>query len=194
MALIKRICVYCGASGNVDESYRAAAIRMGSVLAENGIGLVYGGGRVGLMGLMADAALAYGGEVVGIIPGHLHEREIGHTGLTQLLVVGNMHERKQTMFEMADAFAILPGGFGTLEEALECITWRQLGLHDKPIFLIDIQEYWMPLLRLFEHVIDSGFASRNTRALYQVLPRVDDLPDAVLRAPEPQATAKSGLV
>ncbi|HKR19924.1 MAG TPA: TIGR00730 family Rossman fold protein [Stellaceae bacterium] len=194
MALIKRICVYCGASGNVDESYRAAAIRMGSVLAENGIGLVYGGGRVGLMGLMADAALAYGGEVVGIIPGHLHEREIGHTGLTQLLVVGNMHERKQTMFEMADAFAILPGGFGTLEEALECITWRQLGLHDKPIFLIDIQEYWVPLLRLFEHVIDSGFASRNTRALYQVLPRVDDLPDAVLRAPEPQATAKSGLV
>lgn len=194
MALIKRICVYCGASGNVDESYRAAAIRMGSVLAENGIGLVYGGGRVGLMGLMADAALAYGGEVIGIIPGHLHEREVGHTGLTQLLVVGNMHERKQAMFEKSDAFAILPGGFGTLEEALECITWRQLGLHDKPIFLIDIQEYWVPLLRLFEHVIDSGFASRNTRSLYQVLPRVDDLPDAVLKAPEPQATAKSGLV
>ncbi|MGH6977099.1 MAG: TIGR00730 family Rossman fold protein [Stellaceae bacterium] len=194
MALIKRICVYCGASGNVDESYRAAAIRMGSVLAENGIGLVYGGGRVGLMGLMADAALASGGEVIGIIPGHLHEREIGHTGLTQLLVVGNMHERKQAMFEMADAFAILPGGFGTLEEALECITWRQLGLHDKPIFLIDVQEYWVPLLRLFEHVIDSGFATRNTRSLYQVLPRVDDLPDAVLRVPEPQATAKSGLV
>ena len=194
MALIKRICVYCGASGNVDESYRAAAIRMGSVLAENGIGLVYGGGRVGLMGLMADAALAYGGEVIGIIPGHLHEREVGHTGLTQLLVVGNMHERKQAMFEKSDAFAILPGGFGTLEEALECITWRQLGLHDKPIFLIDIQEYWVPLLRLFEHVIDSGFASRNTRSLYQVLPRVDDLPDAVLKAPELQATAKSGLV
>ncbi|MGH6984406.1 MAG: TIGR00730 family Rossman fold protein [Stellaceae bacterium] len=194
MALIKRICVYCGASGNVDESYRAAAIRMGSVLAENGIGLVYGGGRVGLMGLMADAALAYGGEVIGIIPGHLHEREIGHTGLTQLLVVGSMHERKQTMFEMADAFAILPGGFGTLEEALECITWRQLGLHDKPIFLIDIQEYWVPLLWLFEHVVDSGFAPRNTRSLYQVLPRVEDLPDAVLKAPEPRATAKSGLV
>ncbi|MDE1903412.1 MAG: TIGR00730 family Rossman fold protein [Alphaproteobacteria bacterium] len=194
MALIKRICVYCGAAGNVDESYRAAAIRMGSVLAENGIGLVYGGGRVGLMGLMADAALAYGGEVIGIIPGHLHEREIGHTGLTQLLVVGNMHERKQTMFEMADAFAILPGGFGTLEEALECITWRQLGLHDKPIFLIDIQEYWVPLLRLFEHVVDSGFAPRNTRSLYRVLPRVEDLPDAVLKAPEPRATAKTGLV
>lgn len=194
MALIKRICVYCGASGNVDETYRATAIRMGSVLAENGIGLIYGGGRVGLMGLMADAALAYGGEVIGIIPGHLHEREIGHTGLTQLLVVGSMHERKQTMFEMADAFAILPGGFGTLEEALECITWRQLGLHDKSIFLIDVQEYWVPLLRLFEHVVDSGFAPRDTRSLYQVLPRVEDLPDAVLKAPEPQAAAKGGLV
>lgn len=194
MALIKRICVYCGASGNVDESYRAAAIRMGSVLAENGIGLVYGGGRVGLMGLMADAALAYGGEVIGIIPGHLHDREIGHSGLTKLLVVGSMHERKQTMFEMADAFAILPGGFGTLEEALECITWRQLGLHDKPIFLIDVQKYWVPLVHLFEHVVDSGFAPRNARSLYEVLPRVEDLPDAVLKAPEPRATAKTGLV
>lgn len=194
MTSIKRICVYCGASGNVDESYRAAAIRMGSVLAGHGIGLVYGGGRVGLMGLMADAALAYDGEVIGIIPAHLHEREIGHTGLTQLRVVSSMHERKQAMFEMSDAFAILPGGFGTLEEALECITWRQLGLHDKPIFLIDIQEYWVPLLHLFEHVIDSGFAPRNARALYQVLPRVEDLPDAVLQAPQSHATAKSGLV
>jgi len=194
MALIKRICVYCGAAGNVDESYRAAAIRMGSLLAENGIGLVYGGGRVGLMGLMADAALAYGGEVTGIIPGHLHEREIGHTGLTRLIVVSNMHERKQTMFEMADAFAILPGGFGTLEEALECITWRQLGLHDKPIFLIDVQEYWVPLLHLFEHVIDSGFAPRGARDLYQVLPRIEDLLDAVLKAPQPHVAAKSGLV
>lgn len=194
MALIKRICVYCGASGNVDESYRAAAIRMGSLLAEHGIGLVYGGGRVGLMGLMADAALAYGGEVVGVIPGHLHDREVGHTGLTRLMVVGSMHERKQTMFELADAFAILPGGFGTLEEAFECITWRQLGLHDKPIFLIDVQDYWLPLLRLFDHVIDSGFAPRGSRSLYQVLPRVEDLPGAVLKAPQPSAAVKSGLV
>lgn len=194
MTVMKRICVYCGAAADVDESYRAAAIRMGSLLAESGIGLIYGGGRIGLMGLMADAVLAYGGEVIGIIPGHLHEREIGHTGLTQLMVVGSMHERKQAMFELADAFAVLPGGFGTLEEALECITWRQLGLHDKPIFLIDIQEYWMPLLRLFEHVIDSGFAPRSARSLYQVLPRVEDLPEALLKAPQPHTTAKSGLV
>ncbi|MDE2227946.1 MAG: TIGR00730 family Rossman fold protein [Alphaproteobacteria bacterium] len=194
MAVINRICVYCGAAGDVDESYRAAAIRMGSLLAENRIGLVYGGGRVGLMGLMADTALAYGGEVVGIIPGHLHDREIGHTGLTRLMVVGSMHERKQTMFELADAFAILPGGFGTLEEALECITWRQLGLHDKPIFLIDVQDYWVPLLRLFEHVIDSGFAPLSTRTLFQVLPRVEELPAALAAAPQPTTPAKSGLV
>lgn len=194
MAMIKRVCVYCGAAGNVEESYRAAAIRMGSLLAENGLGLVYGGGRVGLMGLMADSALAHGGEVTGVIPAHLHEREIGHTGLTQLRVVGSMHERKQTMFELADAFAILPGGFGTLEEALECITWRQLGLHDKPILLIDVQDYWVPLLRLFEHVIDSGFAPLDARSLYQVLGRIEDLPDALLKAPRPVATAKSGLV
>lgn len=194
MAVIKRICVYCGAAANVDESYRAAAIRMGSILAENGVGLIYGGGRVGLMGLMADAALAYGGEVIGIIPGHLHEREIGHTGLTRLMVVSNMHERKQAMFDLADAFAVLPGGFGTLEEALECITWRQLGLHDKPIFLIDAHEYWVPLLQLFDHVIDSGFAPRSARSLYQVLPSVEDVIDAVLRAPQPNVTAKSSLV
>ncbi|MGH6967531.1 MAG: TIGR00730 family Rossman fold protein [Stellaceae bacterium] len=194
MAVIKRICVFCGAAGDVEEAYRAAAIRMGSLLAEHGIGLVYGGGRVGLMGLMADAALAFGGEVVGVIPGHLHEREVGHTGLTRLMVVGSMHERKQTMFELANAFAILPGGFGTLEETLECITWRQLGLHDKPIFLIDVQDYWVPLLRLFDQVIDSGFAPRTARALYQVLPRVEDFPDAALKAPQPSGAAKSGLV
>ncbi len=194
MTAIKRVCVYCGAAANVDESFRAAAIRMGSMLAENGIGLVYGGGRIGLMGLMADSALAYGGDVTGIIPGHLHEREVGHTGLTRLMVVSSMHERKQAMFELADAFAILPGGFGTLEEALECITWRQLGLHDKPIFLIDIQDYWMPLLRLFDHIVDTGFAPPSARGLYQVLPRVEDLPEAMRRAPQPTATAKSGLV
>ena len=183
MALIKRICVYCGAAGNVDESYRAAAIRMGSLLAENGIGLVYGGGRVGLMGLMADAALAYSGEVTGIILEHR---------LLALVHVADHDEPGQA--GMADAFAILPGGFGTLEEALECITWRQLGLHDKPIFLIDVQEYWVPLLHLFEHVVDSGFAPRSARDLYQVLPRVEDLLDAVLKAPQPHVTAKSDLV
>src|ERR1700687_244226 len=148
MALVKRICVYCGSSGRVNEAYRAAATRLGMVLARAGIELIYGGGRVGLMGLVADAALAEGGRVTGIIPMHLHDREVGHTGLTELVVVDNMHNRKRRMFELADAFAVLPGGLGTLDETLEIITWKQLGLHDKPVVIVDVAGYWTPLIEL----------------------------------------------
>lgn len=185
MAAMKRLCVYCGSSGKVAEAYRAAAIRLGGLLGEHKIGLVYGGGRIGLMGLLADAALKAGGEVTGIIPDHLHDREIGHAGLTELRVVDNMHERKRQMAELADAFAILPGGLGTLEEMLEVITWKQLGLHDKPIFIIDVEGYWTPLLRLFDHAIDEGFAGRDARGLYRVLKRVEDLAAAMREAPQP---------
>jgi len=185
MATVKRLCVYCGSSGKVAEAYRAAAIRLGGLLGEHKIGLVYGGGRIGLMGLLADAALKAGGEVTGIIPDHLHDREIGHAGLTELRVVDDMHERKRLMAELADAFAILPGGLGTLEEMLEVVTWRQLGLHDKPIFIIDVEGYWTPLLRLFDHVIDEGFAGRDARGLYRVLSRVEDLAAAMREAPQP---------
>lgn len=185
MAAVKRLCVYCGSSGEVAEAYRAAAIRLGGLLGEQKIGLVYGGGRIGLMGLLADAALKAGGEVIGVIPDHLHDREIGHAGLTQLRVVDNMHERKRLMAELADAFAILPGGLGTLEEMLEVVTWKQLGLHDKPIFIIDVEGYWTPLLRLFDHVIDEGFAGRDARDLYRILPRVEDLAAAMREAPQP---------
>jgi len=157
-------------------------------LGEHKIGLVYGGGRIGLMGLLADAALEAGGEVTGIIPDHLHDREIGHAGLTELRVVDDMHERKRLMAELADAFAILPGGLGTLEEMLEVITWKQLGLHDKPIFIIDVEGYWTPLLRLFDHVIDEGFAGRDARGLYRVLSRVEDLAAAMREAPQPIKT------
>lgn len=188
MATVKRLCVYCGSSGKVAEAYRAAAIRLGGLLGEHKIGLVYGGGRIGLMGLLADAALEAGGEVTGIIPDHLHDREIGHAGLTELRVVDDMHERKRLMAELADAFAILPGGLGTLEEMLEVITWKQLGLHDKPIFIIDVEGYWTPLLRLFDHVIDEGFAGRDARGLYRVLSRVEDLAAAMREAPQPIKT------
>src|SRR5665213_3589739 len=188
MATVKRLCVYCGSSGEVAEAYRAAAIRLGGLLGEHKIGLVYGGGRIGLMGLLADAALKAGGEVTGIIPDHLRDREIGHAGLTELRVVDDMHERKRLMAELADAFAILPGGLGTLEEMLEVVTWRQLGLHDKPIFIIDVEGYWTPLLRLFDHVIDEGFAGRDARGLYRVLSRVEDLAAAMREAPQPIKT------
>jgi len=193
MNRVKRVCVYCGSAVGDDPAYRNAAEKLGSILAGSGIGLVYGGGRVGLMGVLADAALKAGGEVIGIIPGHLHAREIGHQGATRLIVVGSMHERKQKMFELADAFAILPGGFGTIEEAMEMITWRQLGLHDKPIFLIDAAGYWAPLIMLFDHVIARGFARPDSRDLFRVLKRVEDVPLALAASP-PSHLAKPELL
>jgi len=194
MASVKRVCVYCGSSGRVDEIYRAAATRLGVILAKAGIELVYGGGRVGLMGLMADAALASGGHVIGVIPAHLHDQEVGHSGLSELLVVDNMHERKRRMFELSDAFVVLPGGLGTLDETLEIITWKQLGLHDKPVVLVDVAEYWMPLLELTEHVVASGFAPRKSLGLYRVVPRVDDVLGALAAAPQPQLAPEPKLV
>ncbi|HXP30435.1 MAG TPA: TIGR00730 family Rossman fold protein [Stellaceae bacterium] len=194
MAVIRRICVYCGSSGRVDEAYRAAAIRLGALFAEAGVELVYGGGRVGLMGLMADAALAGGGRVTGIIPYHLHDREIGHTGISELVVVDSMHERKRRMFELADAFAVLPGGLGTLDEAFEIITWKQLGLHDKPIFIVDVAGYWAPFAALIDHVIAKGFAVRAARDYFQVVSQVEDLLPALALAPQSELPVESDLV
>ncbi len=193
MIRVKRLCVYCGSASGAAPAYRETAMRLGRLLAKSGIGLIYGGGSIGLMGTLADAVLAAGGEVTGVIPGHLHEREIGHPGLTRLVVVGSMHERKQKMFELADAFAILPGGLGTIEETMEIITWRQLGLHDKPIFLIDAANYWAPLVALFDHVIAQGFARKEARDLFRLLPRIEDLTPALAEAPAP-APAKPELL
>jgi uncharacterized protein (TIGR00730 family) len=137
--------------------YADAARELGAALAARGIGLVYGGGRVGLMGAVADAALAAGGEVIGVIPQELVERELAHGGLTELRVVGSLHERKALMAELADGFVALPGGFGTLDELLEQLTWSQLGLHAKPIGLFDVDEYWRPLIALARHATEEGF-------------------------------------
>jgi uncharacterized protein (TIGR00730 family) len=150
--------VYCGSNGAVDERYRAAAVELGRGLAAAGVELVYGGGRNGLMGLLADAVLAGGGRVTGIIPAHLEHREVAHRGLDELLVVADMHQRKRVMAERADAFAALPGGVGTLDETVEILSWRQLGLHEKPIFVVDIAGYWQPLAALFEHIVTAGFS------------------------------------
>ncbi|MFP6745881.1 MAG: TIGR00730 family Rossman fold protein, partial [Alphaproteobacteria bacterium] len=179
MTALTSLCVYCGSSTGVDPAHRAAAERLGRLMAERGVRLVFGGGRIGLMGVLADAVLAAGGHVTGIIPGHIEEREIGHQQVTELLIVDNMHERKHKMFELADAFAVLPGGLGTLDETFEIITWRQLGLHDKPIVLIDNAGHWAPLKRLFEHVIAGGFADESARRLYQFVDSVDDVFGAV---------------
>jgi uncharacterized protein (TIGR00730 family) len=175
MSNIRRLCVYCGSSSAVDRQYREAAAELGTRLAAAGIGLVFGGGRVGLMGLLADAALAGGGQVIGIIPSRLRDAELAHTGATQLVVVESMHERKSLMAEKADAFAILPGGIGTLDELFEILSWKQLKLHDKPILLVDIGGYWAPLCALIEHIVTKGFARPEALELVRVVPTISAL-------------------
>ena len=183
MRPIRRLCVYCGASGAVAAVHREAAQALGRGLAEAGLELVYGGGRVGLMGLLAGAALAAGGRVTGVIPAHLSEAELAHPGLSELLVVPTMHARKRQMAERADAFAVLPGGIGTLDETFEMLSWKQLRLHGKPIFIVDIAGYWQPLCNLLEHVVADGFARPETRALVQVVPSIAGLLAALARTP-----------
>jgi uncharacterized protein (TIGR00730 family) len=190
MTGVRRVCVYCGSSDRVAEALRESARRTGRLLAEAGMELIYGGGHIGLMGLTADAALAAGGHVVGIIPDFLHGREIAHTRVSELIVVPSMHERKQRMFERADAFAILPGGLGTLDETFECMTWKQLGLHDKPIVIVDVEGYWKPLLALIDHAIAAGFAPARIRNAIQVVPSPEALIAVLKSAAEPQVTPR----
>src|SRR5438270_2678148 len=187
MPNIRRLCVYCGSSGAVDRQYREAASELGTRLAAAGIGLVYGGGRVGLMGLLADAALVGGGEVIGIIPSRLRDAELAHPGATELVVVDSMHERKRLMAEKADAFAVLPGGIGTLDELFEILSWKQLGLHDKPILLADIAGYWATLRQLLDDIVTKGFARPAARELLRVVPTVVALMAALRVAAQPRS-------
>jgi uncharacterized protein (TIGR00730 family) len=193
MSGLSSLCVYCASSDGADPAHRETARRLGQLLAEHGVRLVYGGGRVGLMGIVADAVLAAGGKVTGVIPYHLEAREVGHKDVTELIVVDSMHGRKHRMFELADAFAVLPGGLGTLDETIEIITWRQLGLHDKPIVLIDDDGYWAPLFDLVDHAIAKGFASKETKRLYSVVGHVDDVFEAIAAAGAPGAPSRGDL-
>ncbi|HWK43292.1 MAG TPA: TIGR00730 family Rossman fold protein [Stellaceae bacterium] len=185
MAKVTSLCVYCGSSNQVDQVYKDAAYELGRLVGARGIDLIYGGGRVGLMGLAADGALAAGGRVTGIIPRHLHDREVAHSGLSELVVVETMHERKQLMAARADAFIILPGGFGTLDEAFEIMTWKQLRLHDKPVILVDVAGYWAPLRTLIDEIIATRFAGEGCRRLYQCVGGIDEVLAALDAAPEP---------
>ena len=174
---ITALCVYCGSSSGDGGEQEDFARAFGSACAARGIELIFGGGGTGLMGAVADAALAGGGRVVGIIPRSLMESELPLPGLTELVVVDSMHERKQQMFHRADGFVVLPGGFGTLDETIEMITWRQLGFHDKPIVLANYRGFWNPLLSLFDHIVAEGFAQTASRDLYAVADTVDGVLD-----------------
>lgn len=177
------LCVFCGARFGTDPASRNVAVGLGELLASQDITLVYGGGGVGLMGLVANAALSGGGRVVGIIPRFLLQRESGHPDLTETVVVETMHERKLQMFERSDGFVVLPGGIGTLEELFEVLSWRTLGLHAKPIVIVDQGGYWKPLETLLRAVVDGGFAAPThldhvafVRSLEEVLPAIDAMP------------------
>jgi uncharacterized protein (TIGR00730 family) len=161
---VRRVCVFCGASSGRLPVYADAARAFGAAVARRGLGLVYGGGRVGLMGALADGALSAGGEVMGIIPQQLVDRELAHEGVTELLVVASLHERKAAMAARADAFVALPGGFGTLDELMEQLTWSQLGLHEKPVGLLEVEGYWRPLIAFARHATEEGFVRQTDLA------------------------------
>ncbi len=162
---LRRVCVFCGSNFGTRESYRAAAAELGALLAARNIGLVYGGGNIGLMGAIADAALARGGEVIGVIPHALVAREVAHAGLSDLRVVNSMHERKALMADLSGAFIALPGGYGTLEEFLEVVTWSQLGIHKKPCGLLNTEYYFDALIAMLDHAVQEEFLASKNRAL-----------------------------
>jgi uncharacterized protein (TIGR00730 family) len=184
MTTLRSVCVYCASSSRGPESHKDAARALGRLLAENNIRLVFGGGHVGLMGVVADATLAAGGEVTGVIPGFLRDLELAHDGCDEMIVTESMHSRKLKMAELSDAFIILPGGLGTLDESFEIITWRQLGLHDKPIVVLDLDGYWQPLQALVDHIAANNYMRPNDDApLYRMVERIDDVLPALRAAP-----------
>jgi uncharacterized protein (TIGR00730 family) len=189
---ISSVCVYCGSSNTVAEKYKKMAHEMGTQLAGRGMRLVYGGGRVGLMGITADSTLKAGGKVIGIIPEHIRKQEVQHLGLTELHVVPDMHTRKRMMAERADAFVILPGGVGTLDETFEIITWKKLGLHNKPIILLNFEGYWDPFLALYDRIIETNFSLPSDRALFKTVNSIDGIFEALAAHTHPIAATMSG--
>ncbi len=194
MVALRTVCVFCGSSAPADPRYRDAAGALGALVARRGINLVYGGGSVGLMGELADAALGHGGRVTGVIPAGLFAREVGHTGLTELHEVASMHERKQLMYDLSDAFVALPGGLGTLEELAEVATWAQLGLHSKPIALLDVDGFWGPLVTLLDRMVGTGLLKPASRDLIQRTQSAEEALNALAAAqpahPEERITAQ----
>ncbi len=184
---IRSVAVFCGSRAGSDPVYAAAAAALGAGLAAAGIRLVYGGGGVGLMGIVADAALGAGGQVLGIIPEFLQRREVAHAGVGEMIVTPTMHDRKRRMFDAADAFVTMPGGLGTFDETFEITTWKQLALHDKPILVCDVAGWAQPFLLSMEAAVDQGFAGPECLRLYEVLPDVEAVLARLAALPSPGA-------
>jgi hypothetical protein len=185
MENIRAIAVYCGSKSGGSPAYAEAARDLGAQLANRGIRLVFGGGGIGLMGEIANQVLANGGKVTGVIPHFLNDLEVAHKGVSDLVTVESMHERKHVMFSKSDAFVILPGGLGTLDECLEILTWKQLQMHARPIVILDVGGYWKSLKALFDDIIEGGFAHPKVLDLFSVVDSVDGVFDAIAAAPEP---------
>jgi uncharacterized protein (TIGR00730 family) len=192
MAEVGSLCVLCGSREGGDTAYRKAAKDLGAFIARRGVRLIYGGGAIGLMGVLADSVLSRGGAVVGVIPDFLMKWEVGHAALSDLVITRTMHDRKTRMFEMADGFVVLPGGLGTLDEAFEIITWKQLRLHDKPIVVLDVGGYWAALVALIDRVVASGFASPTVTGLFTVVDSADKVFPALEAAPAAEKDALTG--
>ena len=185
MKQISSLCVFCGSRTGNDPAHKKTARQLGESMALRQIRLVYGGGRIGLMGIVAGAIFENGGQITGVIPDFLMHMEIGNDQVGDLIVTDSMHTRKAKMFELSDAIVILPGGIGTLEEAFEVITWKQLRQHDKPIILVDANSYWTTFTKLIENIIEGGFAHEKVLELYTVVDSVDEIFPALVNAPEP---------
>ncbi len=192
MTSLTSVCVLCGSRTGFDTSHRTAAVGLGRALARRGMRLVYGGGSVGLMGVVADAVLEQGGSVIGVIPQFLIRDEVGHDRLTELIVTDSMHDRKRRMFELADGFVVLPGGIGTLDETFEVLSWKSLRLHREPIVLLDVNGYWAPLTRLIRATVAGGFATPETEDLFSVATSVEAALEALVRAPESPVAVDTG--
>jgi uncharacterized protein (TIGR00730 family) len=188
MPRLRRVCVFCGSSAGAKPAYAEAARMLGQEVAQRGIGLVYGGGAVGLMGIAADAALSAGAEVIGVIPYGLLKREVGHGGGVEMHIVDTMHERKAKMAELSDGFVVLPGGYGTLEEAVEALTWAQLGIQEKGVVFLDVEGYWGPFLDALDHMAEEGFVRRTHRPLAMRASTVGGALDALAAFAPPDGT------
>ena len=186
MAIINSLCVFCGSRTGENPAYSAAARLLGQEMAKRKIRLVYGGGRIGLMGIVADAVTQAGGDVIGVIPEFLEQLEVGNHDANELIITDSMHTRKQKMFELSDGFISLPGGLGTLDETFEILTWKQLRQHDKPVVMLNIEGYWNPFFALIEANIGGGFAHPAVTDLYTMINTVEAVFPALDNAPQPQ--------